>query len=420
MSDEKYLTLRKRLRNLTAIAAAGALSACAVAKVEKEYVEQIELNVASDDIPEQRLLDVGIIEFDPGIGDAGPSDLVYPDIRRAEARYMPYHLKSTMERAGAWGAVRLLPSPEAHTDLYVRGEIVESDGEEAAVRFSASDAAGRKWLEKSYSTQTGRNSYSNRRDRQNDPYQNVYNQFVNELGAIMDSMPDERINEIRTISELRFMTELAPRVFDGYLQADKKGVQTVVRLPADEDPMASRLRRIRERDQLFIDTLNEHYANFYYGIAIPYEGWREAARKEILNYKELRRSALIRQIAGVVVIAGAIATDTSRKNNAGGRAERAIQNMAIYGGFEAIKTGFGLRAEANLHKESITELADSFSSEATPMVVNVRGQTRRLTGTAEAQYEQWRKLLHEIYEAETGFDEDIQVSTPVRAPQPTG
>ena len=156
------------------------------------------------------------------------------------------------------------------------------------------------------------------------------------------------------------MADLAPTVFDDYIAEDDKGRREIRRLPADDDPMAGRLRRIRERDQLFIDTLNEHYANFYYGIALPYEGWRKAARDEILQYKQLKRSALIRQIAGVVVLAGALSADTSRKNNAGGRAERAIQHMVAYSGLEAIKSGFGLRAEANLHKESISELADSF------------------------------------------------------------
>ena len=54
------------------------------------------------------------------------------------------------------------------------------------------------------------------------------------------------------------------------------------------------------------------------------------------------------------------------------------------------------------------------------MVVNVEGQARRLTGTAAAQYESWRKLLREIYEAETGFSEEIDVGAPVRAPEPAG
>ena len=53
------------------------------------------------------------------------------------------------------------------------------------------------------------------------------------------------------------------------------------------------------------------------------------------------------------------------------------------------------------------------------MVVNVEGQARRLTGTAAAQYESWRKILRELYEAETGFTEEIEVGAPVRAPEPT-
>jgi hypothetical protein len=49
------------------------------------------------------------------------------------------------------------------------------------------------------------------------------------------------------------------------------------------------------------------------------------------------------------------------------------------------------------------------------MVVNVEGQERRLTGTAQAQYEGWRRLLKEIYQAETGFTQTIDVGVPARA-----
>jgi hypothetical protein len=54
------------------------------------------------------------------------------------------------------------------------------------------------------------------------------------------------------------------------------------------------------------------------------------------------------------------------------------------------------------------------------MVVQVQGESMRLTGTAEAQYESWRKLLKEIHETETGFSETVEVGSPARAPQPTG
>ena len=74
---------------------------------------------------------------------------------------------------------------------------------------------------------------------------------------------------------------------------------------------------------------------------------------------------------------------------------------------------------AELHREEIKELSESFVAEAAPMVVQVEGETMRLTGTAEAQYESWRKLLKEIYKSDTGFGDSIQMSDPVRSQQPS-
>ena len=76
--------------------------------------------------------------------------------------------------------------------------------------------------------------------------------------------------------------------------------------------------------------------------------------------------------------------------------------------------------DAGLHLDAIAELSESFGNEAAPMVVNIEGQERRLTGTAEAQFESWRRLLKEIYQAETGFSQSVEVGVPARAPEPTG
>jgi hypothetical protein len=69
---------------------------------------------------------------------------------------------------------------------------------------------------------------------------------------------------------------------------------------------------------------------------------------------------------------------------------------------EAIKSGLGKNTEANISRESLKELGGSFNAEAEPLVVEIEGQTRRLTGTAEERYQEWRRLLREIYSAETG------------------
>jgi len=195
-----------------------------------------------------------------------------------------------------------------------------------------------------------------------------------------------------------------------------------VRLPAENDPSVDRLRQIRERDRLVVDTLNEHYANFYYGIAIPYHSWRKTSREESINYRQVKRAATMQTILGVVVIAGALAVDTNSSSSSKSRMNRSLQNIAIGEGFETMMEGITRRNEAGMHRESIKELSESFGAEAAPMVVTVEGETRRLTGTAAAQYESWRRLLKQIYEAETGFVEtsDAVDPGPVRIPEPAG
>ena len=152
--------------------------------------------------------------------------------------------------------------------------------------------------------QTGINSYTDSRDRSEDPYQKVYNDIANDLKAHVQTLAPEEIRRIRQVSELRFFGDLAPTAYGDYLATDENGITSAVRLPARNDPMVDRLRRIRERDRLVIDTLNEHYANFYYGIAIPYESWRENAREQAIAYRQVRRSATMRALLGVVVVAG--------------------------------------------------------------------------------------------------------------------
>ena len=87
---------------------------------------------------------------------------------------------------------------------------------------------------------------------------------------------------------------------------------------------------------------------------------------------------------------------------------------------QTIYDALRMRSSANIHRENIRELSESFVAEATPLVIQVEGQTRRLTGTAEAQYEGWRKLLREIYSVETGFTEEVSVGVPARSADPTG
>jgi hypothetical protein len=165
-----------------------------------------------------------------------------------------------------------------------------------------------------------------------------------------------------------------------------------------------------------VDTLNEHYANFYYGIAIPYRNWRKVSRQELIAYRQVKRSARMQALVGVVVLAGSLAVDANNSSSSRQRrVNRSLQYMGISEGLNRIVGGIQRSSEADSHIEAIAELSQSFGGQAAPMVVSVEGQERRLTGTAEAQYEGWRRMLKEIYQAETGFSQTVDVGRPARA-----
>ena len=400
---------------LLAVVACLASTGCSVNEVV--VAEETELVVAESPVDEALLLDIGIVEFDPGVPeDNDPQkSRIFEDIRNAETRFLAYHLKTTLQETGHWGAVRVIPSRNAFTDVVISGAIEKSDGEFIVLNISVDDAAGRHWFDKSYETQTGMTSYSERRDRRRDPYQKVFNDIANDLQIFVATLPAKQLQQTRQVSELQFFADMSPRAFGEHLQTGEGGVVRIDRLPAESDPAVARLRQIRERDRLVVDTLNEHYANFYYGIAIPYRSWRKNARQESINFREVKRSARLQALVGVVVLAGSLAIDTNSSSSRTRRVNRGLQNMGIYEGFNRVVGGLRRNSEASLHLDTIAELSESFGAEAAPMVVNVEGQERRLTGTAQAQYESWRKLLKEIYEAETGFGDVTEVVAPVRA-----
>ena len=110
--------------------------------------EETELIVAETPPEESMLLDIGIIQFADGVpANNKPSDTrIFEEIRSAESRYLAYHLKKTLQGTGHWGAVRVIPSSSAYTDVIIDGKIVESDGEFVTLEVGVRDARGIPWF----------------------------------------------------------------------------------------------------------------------------------------------------------------------------------------------------------------------------------------------------------------------------------
>jgi len=389
------------LRMLGIVALAAASSACVISETRPVEYEPAER--AQTEIADSHRLNIGVAVFDPGLPEEGSraaeKETISPAVREAEGRYIAYHLKDTLERTGHWGSVRVVPNDRIGTELMVKGTILESGGLELEVDVVAEDATGRVWLDQKFKGRADSGTYSDGEIMGRDPFQNVYNEIANALLAERARLEQADLVDIRRVAELRFAQSLAPSVFDGLLE-EQRGHYEVVRLPADNDPMVERMRAVRDRDQLFVDTLNEHYAGFYRQMDGPYDDWRKYSYDEAIALKELKAAARWRKLVGAAAVVGAIVADANTESSAGDVAS----NVMLIGGIELFRQGIQVGKEAKMQEEVLAELSTSFGQEIEPATVEVAGETRRLEGSAATQYSEWRRLMREIYEAETGFE----------------
>ena len=355
----------------------------------------------SQNVSEDFLLDVGIAIFDPGIDelDDDQEQVTNHQVRLAESRYAPYLLSETLQRSANWGIVRLMPNSNSPMDVFIDGLILESNGEEMGIRIEVSDSSGRHWYTKEYEQTISQFSYDPSQRQQNDPFQILYNNIANDLLAWRKKNLDEsNITEIRTISEMLFAQRFSSEVFDSYLLQDRNGVYQINSLPADEDPLLQRIRDIRERDFMFIDTVQDYYATYVRQMRLPYDSWREQSYHETIELRELEASAKRRFIAGAAAVVGGLAAATQGSNygtQVGGA-------FGVGAGAYLIRSGFDKRAEARMHMEALEELGQSLESEVAPQVISLEDRTITLTGSVEEQYEQWREILADLYAVEVG------------------
>ncbi len=395
-------------RLMTALLALGFLTASPAQAGKKDPVELIQ---AQAEIPEEDLLDVGIHVFDPGLPEdeealfALEQKGVFPDVRKSEARYIPFQLMQTLQSTGYWGAVRVVPAANA-VDVMVSGTILKSHGKNLELEIQVVDARGKRWLKKRYKRQASVSAYTKKRGvvEHPDPYQSLYNEIANDILEKRRKLDAEDVQQVRLLSQLKFAVDLAPTPFEDYLKVDKKGRYSIEKLPAHDDPMMVRVNNIRERDFMFIDTLNEFYANFYAKMDAPYDDWRAFSYEEEVQLAQMRKKAWITALVGAAAMAGGVATKRP--------------GVSVIGGM-VMTDGMSKMEEAKMHREALKELAASLDADIAPLLIDMEGEVTRLTGSVETQYATWRNLLRKIFATETGLPIDPNSETLLAEPGPS-
>jgi hypothetical protein len=308
-------------------------------------------------------LNVSIVVFGKGQGN--------PALRSAEADYLPSVLRETLIESGHWGAVRVVPRYDPTAEVLVTGEIRSSNGVDLELHIKAGDSTGRIWIDKDYSDFATDHGYDFDEQYQIEPFKDLFNLIANDMLEIRESLEANQLSRVLDTAMLRYAVELSPDVFERYLVKNEDGTVEVSGLPARTDPMYSRARKIRDSEYKFIDIVDEQYENFYKSMRETYGYWRRYSY-ELTEYNE-------------------------KIEQNGSKRKRSRESVWV-----AMDDVYRTYKESKMNEDALRELASSFDSEITPIVTELEGTVVKLNGTLEAQYEDWRKLLRQIYQEETG------------------
>lgn len=336
-------------------------------------VNDVSLKVEQQTSAQDRL-DVGLAVFDPGIpvDRASHSKLgIFPEIRKAESKFMPVLLRQALVASNAWGVVRVLPDAEMTTELLVTGAIRYSDGSRLELNITAVDATGLVWFDRIYRDETGPSDYPAAENR--DPYDDMYRQIANDLLIYRESLSERQLRTIRQTAFLRYAASLSKDAFGGYLEQDEQGIYRVVRLPAQGDPMTKRVEALREQEHLFVDTVDEQYVDLFDEMVVTYSLWRQYSRDQSLYLQDYEARAQTQERAG-------------RR-----------------GTFAAMEQTYNTYKQIKIQEQDLDEMATGFNNEVAPTVMEASGRVFRLNGTLDAQYQEWRDILRQIFALETGL-----------------
>lgn len=321
------------------------------------------------------LLDVGLVIFETGLPESPvAADGVFPGIRRHETRLLPVRLRQALEASGAWGAVRVQPEAQASAHLQIRGRILHSDGERLVLALRAEDARGRVWLDATYHDISTAGDYPVAPGR--DPFADLYRAVANDLLAAREAQPPAALAQLPQVATLRYATSLLPRAFDDFLARGPAGEWQLRRLPAAEDPMLARVETIREREYLFVDTVDEQYRELAEALQPAYDLWRQFTREQARYRADYRARLPERERAGPP------------------------------GSYAAMEQAYNAFRWSRIQEQDLEELARGFVNEVRPTVLSVDGRVYRLSGSLSAQYAEWRDILGRILALELGLPQE--------------
>ncbi|MCP4368186.1 MAG: PEGA domain-containing protein [Deltaproteobacteria bacterium] len=382
------------------------LCSCSTYRTVTPDIKKETLITAQTEIPVSELLDVRIQIFDPGKlpTSVNASRGLSEEIREAESHFIAVQLKNALQQTGHWGAVRVVPEATLGNEVLVTGCIMKSNGEVLKLKVSATDATGRRWFKnKVFKGAVSDKMYKEAADDQIEVFQNVYNHIVNDLSIYRMTMTPKQVQEVRHVAEMRFAEGLAPSAFAGYLQREKgKSCIKIDRLPSKDDEMMERVRRVRERDYVLVDTLDAQFEGLHRKMGDAYTDWRKTRLDEMNMIRKVDARRNAERMKGVLGASiGAACGQASQSTGYYNPMEPAVVGVTAGAGITMMIEAEQISEESEINKVALEEIGVSFVADVQPTVLEVEGETIKLTGSANAKYQKWREVLASLCKVES-------------------
>ena len=351
---------------------------------------------AREPVPEEWHLDAGIIQFKGEVDEEEVAEgEVFRQVRNAETLYFPQQLRQAMLRGGGWRHVWVVPE-RAVPDLRIEGDILKSNGSELELKIRAYDATGAKWVDRVYRHEFSEADYAG--EDQARPMDAFFDRIAKDLLIERDRKGVAAMKEIRAVAELRFAKEFAPQAFERHVQVSDDRAR-LVSLPAEEDTLYQLVLQIKERDDLFIETMQEYSEGFAETIGVPYRDWaRQSYYERRAHDENVSTSVAQGLLSALAIIGGIVIAADSGSTPEARQLGQVLVGAGAYGAYDAYQD----YEATEIHEAALKELGQSLDLEVKPQVVQVENQTRTLTGSVEDQYQQWHEILNEIYLSERG------------------
>jgi hypothetical protein len=389
-----------------------------VGPAERQERQSEDYQVPNELVNAKIFLDVAIPTFSPGLpidsygnvdGDELIEEGIWPQLRRTEAKLFASEMKLALDNKKVFGNVSVVPDASTPSDLFILGEIIESDSEEVEIEVTVVDSSGEILGSKSFDHTVSQGFLRDQINQGKNPYEPVFIKASNYVVSLLAKMSSEDKQNIKDMSLMRYARYYSPETYSSYLESSikRKNGQRYYKfeltgMPDENDPMLRRIEDLRAQELLFVDRLQDNYEVFDAETRDAYSTWQEETLPEILAAREAQINRNSKVILGVsAAILAAILIKNSNKDGNRDKSEYDIGAIAAgVGSVWAINEAFKNNARMKVHSAVIEEQGQALDLSVSPTVIEFENQTIELQGTAQEQYLQWKTHLRKVFDEE--------------------